>query len=109
MNDKVCIDASLALTWLLSVEQNEIANALRSKWDDAGVEIIAPPLFHAQVTSVLRQQVYLKRLPPEEGEEAFSTYLEMGVKSIDSPGIQETAWELAKRFDLPQTLSLIHI
>ena len=71
MNDRVCIDASLALTWLLSVEQNEIANALRWKWDDAGVEIIAPPLFHAEVTSVLRQQVYFKRLPPEEGEEAF--------------------------------------
>jgi predicted nucleic acid-binding protein len=109
MNDRVCIDASLALTWLLSVEQNEIADALRSKWDDAGVEIIAPPLFHAELTSVLRQQVYLKRLPPEEGEEAFSTYLEMGVKSIDSPRIQEMAWELAKRFDLPRTFDMQYL
>ena len=109
MNDKVCIDASLALTWLLSVEQNEIANALRWKWDDAGVEIIAPPLFHAEVTSVLRQQVYFKRLPPEEGEEAFSTYLEMGVKSIDSPRIQEGAWKLAKKFNLPRTYDMQYL
>lgn len=109
MNDRVCIDASVALTWLLSVEQNEIANALRSKWDDACVDIIAPPLFHAEVTSVLRQQVYLKRLPPEEGEEAFSTYLEMGVKSIDSPGIQEMAWELAKKLDLPRTYDMQYL
>lgn len=109
MNDKVCIDASLALTWLLSVEQNEIANALRWKWDDAGVEIIAPPLFHAEVTSVLRQQVYFKRLPAEEGEEAFSTYLEMGVKSVDAPGIQKRAWELAKKFDLPRTYDMQYL
>jgi len=109
MNSTVCIDASLALTWLLSVEQNEIANALRWKWDDAGVEIIAPPLFHAEVTSVLRQQVYFKRLPPEEGEEAFSTYLEMGVKSVDAPGIQKRAWELAQKFNLPRTYDMQYL
>ena len=109
MNDRVCIDASLALTWLLSVEQNEIANALRWKWDDAGVEIIAPPLFHAEVTLVLRQQVYFKRLPPEEGEEAFSTYLEMGVKSVDTPGIQKRAWELAQKFNLPRTYGMQYL
>lgn len=109
MNDKVCIDASLALTWLLSVEQNEIANALRRKWDDAGVEIIVPPLFHAEVTSILREQVYFKRLPPEEGEEAFSTYLEMGVKSVDNPEIQKKAWSLARRFNLPRTYDMQYL
>ena len=105
----MCIDASLALTWLLSVEQNEIANALRWKWDDAGVEIIASPLFHAEVTSVLRQQIYFKRLPPEEGEEAFSTYLETGVKSVDAPEIQKRAWELTKKFSLPRTYDMQYL
>jgi len=109
MNDKVCIDASLALTWLLSVEQNEIANALRRKWDAAGVEIIVPPLFHAEVTSILREQVYFKRLPPEEGEEAFSTYLEMGVKSVDNPEIQKKAWSFARRFNLPRTYDMQYL
>ena len=109
MNDKVCIDASLALTWLLAVEQNEIANALRRKWDEYGVEIISAPLFHAEVTSVLREQVYFKRLPPEEGEEAFSTYLEMGVKSIDSLETQKKAWELAKRLNLSRTYDMQYL
>ena len=109
MNSSVCIDASLVLTWLLPAEQNEVANALRRKWYKNGVEIITAPLFHAEVTSVLRQQVYFRKLLPEEGEEAFSAYLEMGVRGIDSPGIQEMAWELAKRFNLPRTYDMQYL
>lgn len=109
MNDRVCIDASLALTWLLPAEQDEIADVLQQQWNKDGVEIISAPLFHAEVTSVLREQVYFKRLPPEEGEEAFLAYLEIGVKSIDSLEIQEMAWELAKRFNLPRTYDMQYL
>lgn len=109
MSDEVCIDASLALTWLLPVEHNEVANTLRRKWDESGVEIITAPLFHAEVTSVLREQVYFEKLLPEEGEEAFSAYLEMGVKSIDSPEIQKKAWGLAKRFNLLRTYDMQYL
>jgi hypothetical protein len=56
------------------------------------VEILTAPLFHAEVTSVLRAQVYFEKLLPEEGEEAFSAYLEMEVKSVHKPRIQEKAW-----------------
>jgi predicted nucleic acid-binding protein len=103
MNGSVCIDASLALTWLLPAEQDGIASILRRKWDEQGVEIITAPLFHAEVTLVLSEQVYFKKLLPEEGEEVFSVYLGMGVKSIDTPEIQKKAWELAKKFNLPRT------
>ena len=109
MNGRVCIDASLALIWLLPAERNKIADALRQKWDEDGVEIISAPLFHAEVTSVLREQVYFEKLLPQEGEEAFSTYLEMGVRSIDSPEIQRKAWELARRFNLPRTYDMQYL
>jgi len=109
MNNSVCIDASLALVWLLPAEQNEIANALRREWYRNGIEIITAPLFHAEVTSVLREQVYFKRLPPEEGEEAFLAYTEMGVKSVDSTGIQKVAWELAKKFNFPRTYDMQYL
>ena len=109
MNNKVCVDASLALVWLLPAEQNEVANALRREWYKNGIEIITAPLFHAEVTSVLREQVYFKRLPPEEGEEAFLAYTEIGVKSIDSPRIQKKAWELAKEFNLPRTYDMQYL
>jgi len=109
MNGSVCIDASLALIWLLPAEQDETASILRRKWDEEGVEVVTAPLFHAEVTSVLRQQVYFKRLLPEEGEEAFSAYSKIGVKSADNPGIQEVAWELAKKFNLPRTYDMQYL
>jgi len=109
MNSTVCIDASLALIWLLPAQQDETADALRRKWDEAGVELITAPLFHAEVTSVLREQVFFKRLMPEEGEDAFSAYLEMGVKSIDRHGIQEMAWDLAQKFNLPRTYDMQYL
>ncbi len=109
MSNSVCIDASLALTWLLPAEQNEVANTLRREWCENGMEIITAPLFHAEVTSVLREQVYFERLLPEEGEEAFSAYSEIGVKSIDSPKIQQRAWELAKEFNLPRTYDMQYL
>jgi len=109
MNGMVCIDASLALTWLLPAEQNEAANALRREWDKEGMELITTPLFHAEVTSVLREQVYFRRLLPEEGEEAFSIYLDIGVRSIDDPEVQKKAWELAKKFNLPRTYDMQYL
>ncbi len=109
MNSNVCVDASLVLTWLLPTEQNKVTNALHREWYKKGVEIISAPLFHAEVTSVLREQVYLRKLLPEEGEEAFSAYLEIGVRSIDNSRIQEVAWELAKRFNLPRTYDMQYL
>ena len=109
MNGRVCIDASLALTWLLPADQNEAANALRREWDKEGMELITTPLFHAEVTSVLREQVYFRRLLPEEGEEAFSIYLDIGVRSIDDPEVQKKAWELAKKFNLPRTYDMQYL
>jgi predicted nucleic acid-binding protein len=109
MNGSVCIDASLGLTWLLPAEQDDIASILRRKWDEEGVDIVTAPLFHAEVSSVLREQVYFKKLLPEEGEEVFSVYLGMGVKSIDTPEIQRKAWELAKKFNLPRTYDMQYL
>lgn len=109
MRGRVCIDASLALTWLLPAEQNEATDALRREWDKEGMELIAAPLFHAEVTSVLREQVYFRSLLPEEGEEAFSSYLDIGVRSVDDPEVQKKAWELAKKFNLPRTYDMQYL
>ena len=109
MNSTVCIDASLALMWLLPAERNEAANTLRREWHKNDVQIITAPFFHAEVSSVLREQVYFNKLPTEEGEQAFSAYLEIGVKNVDSPVIQEMAWELAKRFNLPRTYDMQYL
>ncbi|MBM2825419.1 MAG: putative nucleic acid-binding protein, contains domain [Dehalococcoidales bacterium] len=100
-SNSVCIDSSLALAWLLVAQQNDNADAIRQEWSEKSVELLGPPMFHAEVTSVLRQQVFFKRILPEEGEELFSVYLEIPIRIIDGQQIYRKAWELAKKFNLP--------
>ena len=100
-SNSVCVDSSLALAWLLVAQQNDNADALRQEWSEKGVKLLGPPMFHAEVTSVLRQQVFFKRILPEEGEEVFSIYQEIPVRTIDEPAMYRKAWELAKEFNLP--------
>jgi predicted nucleic acid-binding protein len=104
--DKVCVDASLALTWLLNVEKDDRADTLRKQWERSSIELIGPPMFHAEVTSVLREEVFFKRLSGEEGEEAFRLYSLIQISIIDDPAIYRKAWELAKKYNLPRTYDM---
>ncbi len=99
--NSVCVDASIAIAWLSYERHTATANALRREWREKGVQMVGPPLFHAEVTSTLRKQVYFKRILPEEGEEAFSICLEIPIRIIDEPEMYRLAWELAKEFNLP--------
>ncbi len=38
---------------------------------------------------------------PEEGEEAFSIYLDIPIRIIDEQEVYRKAWQLAKEFNLP--------
>jgi predicted nucleic acid-binding protein len=107
--DRVCVDASLALTWLLSIEEDEIADKLRRQWQKDKVKLICPPVFHAEVTSVLREEVFFKRLSAAEGEEAFSLYADIPVAVIADMAIYRTAWELAKKYNLPRTYDMQYL
>ncbi len=99
--NSVCVDASLAVAWLSWEAHTPIANALRQEWREHGVQMVGPPMFHAEVTSAIRQHVYFKRILPEEGEEAFSIYLDIPIRIIDGPEVYRKAWQLAQEFNLP--------
>jgi len=100
-SNSVCVDASLAVAWLSWEEHTPIANALRREWYEHNVQMVGPALFQAEVTSALRQHVYFKRILPEEGEEAFSIYLDIPIRIIDKPEVYRKAWQLAQGFNLP--------
>jgi predicted nucleic acid-binding protein len=107
--DKVCVDASLALTWLLNVQKDDRADTLRKQWERNNIELVGPPMFHAEVTSVLREEVFFKRLSDEEGEEAFRLYSLIQISIIDSPAIYRKAWQLAKEYNLPRTYDMQYL
>ena len=108
-SDRVCIDASLALTWLLSVQPVERADTLRRRWLKDGIELIGPPLFRAEVTSVLREEVYFKRLTREEGEEAFRLYAIIPIRIVNNQAIYRKAWELAGEHNQHRTYDMQYL
>jgi predicted nucleic acid-binding protein len=108
-SDRVCVDASLALTWLLSTQPEESADALRRQWLEAHIELIGPPLFHPEVTSVLREEVYYKRLTLKEGEEAFRLYSLIPIRIVNNPNIYRKAWELAKEYNQNRTYDMQYL
>jgi predicted nucleic acid-binding protein len=107
--DKVCVDASLALTWLLSIEKDDRADRLRRQWQKDRIKLICPPMFHSEVTSVLREEVFFKRLSAEEGEDVFLLYSDIPVVAISDLSIYLKAWELAKKYNLPRTYDMQYL
>ncbi|MBI3930897.1 MAG: type II toxin-antitoxin system VapC family toxin [Chloroflexi bacterium] len=101
MNSRVCVDASLAVQWLIPTQQDPLAESLLQSWDQAGTELIGPPLFDAEVTSTIRRHVYFKKLLPAQGEKAFLFYHELAVKIVSPPELPRIAWQLAQAFNLP--------
>lgn len=100
-SSSVCIDASLALAWLFYDEHREQADELLKIWARDAIELVAPPMFHAEVGSSIRKNVYFKHILPAEGERLFAVYSEMPVKIVDGWDIYRKAWQLAKEFNLP--------
>jgi len=99
----VCIDASLFLAWLLAEKHDKAALNLLSNWSRDGLELVSAPLFHAEVTSVLRNKVYFRKLPIEQAENAFLLYQQFDIScKISDLEIQKKAWKLAKALDLPR-------
>jgi predicted nucleic acid-binding protein len=99
--NKVCVDASVVVSWLFDEEYSHSADALRREWHDQGVQMLGPALFHVEVTSAIRQRVYFGQIQPEEGEEVFLIYLDIPIRIIDGQEIYRLAWQLAKEHNSP--------
>ena len=108
-NYPVCVDASLAVLWLLPFQQTAEASLLLARWDKEQADLIGPPLFNAEVTSALRFNVYNKRLTPDEGEKAFAGFLDLAIKTINHPELPGKAWELAVKYNQPRTYDMQYL
>ena len=109
MSYQVCVDASLTILWLLPTQRTPQATELLEQWVRAGVDLIGPPLFDAEVTSTIRLNVYLNKILPEEGEEAFSGYSALAVRTVSPPGLYRRAWELAIDYNQRRTYDMQYL
>lgn len=102
MAGQVCVDASLALMLLLPHDLTPQVESLWRTWSQEETDLVAPPLFFAEVTSVLRESVHFGRLDAGEGEMAFSAFMKLEVRSVSPPDLQPRAWALAKEHRRPR-------
>lgn len=102
MNSQVCVDVSLALKLILVEADSAAAQRLWDTWIEANVEVVAPPLFAFEGTSVICSKAQRGLIPPEEADLMFKAFHLLGVRLLYPEGLHQRAWELARRFQRPQ-------
>lgn len=105
MTEKVCIDASLALKWVVQEEDSDLADALLREWQRQRMQIVAPTLFLFEVHAALRKLVHRKILTEKEGDEARDKFITL-CEWFTFPTPTDffaTAWQMARTYRRPTT------
>ena len=84
---KVVVDASIALRWVLRDEKEARVDAVLEEWVATLTEMLAPPLFPAEITNALYLSVRRNRLSLEEADLALRTIMLLGVQVTEPFGL----------------------
>jgi predicted nucleic acid-binding protein len=101
VNGFVCVDACVAVKWVLPEEDSEIALELYARAKTDGDTLVAPPHMPVEVVNVIRKYVRRGELLPAEGERVLAAFLDFDVSLAAPSGLYESALLLAQRFDRP--------
>lgn len=101
MTSQICVDAGILLKLVLREPDSHLAEALWQSWVLDGVQVIAPYLFHFEITAILRKVVHRGLISQEIGIRALAKALEFDVTLQTFPDIHERAWTLATQLNRP--------
>ena len=107
--DKICIDASLALKWVLPEIYTNRAQELLRGWITKEYTLIAPALFIFEVTSALRNKVYRQIITQEEGFSALNQIRHGRIEFIFSQNLVERAWAISEDLELPTAYDAFYL
>jgi predicted nucleic acid-binding protein len=108
-HERICVDASLLLHWLLPSERDVHLDQVMAEWLRSGVELIGPVLLYSEVPSVIRLRVSTGKLTEDEGEVAFNLFNSLRVARVDRGDLHLRAWELTKRYNRPCTYDMTYL
>ncbi len=100
MKTWICLDASLVLRLRSGGPHQEEVDEQWQQWISEQITFIAPPLFGFEVTSVVWQHVYHKRVTLKQGRRIFRDIFEQGIRLEYPTDLHEQAWAVAHRFNL---------
>ena len=101
MSECLCIDASLAIKWVLPEADSDQAESLLRKWKSERAILIAPHLFIYEVCSILAKRLYRKEISFPESLKAIQALDQLEIK-LESPArLQEESLRLARELNQP--------
>ena len=98
--DKVVVDASLALRWVLRDEKEVRVDDLLGQWATSLTRMLVPPLFLPETTNALYLSVRRRRITLEEARLALATIIEVGVEVTEPAGLYSRSLDLAAEYGL---------
>jgi predicted nucleic acid-binding protein len=94
-SDKLVVDASVAIKWLLREPGREEAVRILKSFGQGEVRLIAPHLLVSEVSSGLCKHVRRGEITREQAEHLFSEFLLYCPTLLHSPGVSRSALQLA--------------
>ena len=99
----ICVDASVALLWLLTDKETPAARRLRQFCNREDILMIAPALFRAEVTSAIRRWAFSGDIDLSLAREALGRSLRFPVSvEHDFDALQLRAFDIATRLNRPR-------
>jgi predicted nucleic acid-binding protein len=100
----ICVDASVAVKWIMEEERSDRADGLYNATVEAGQPIIAPPLLPLEVTNILRQRMRAQsRISLVTATEFLDAFLALPIEYHNPAGLHHQALVLADAIGLPAT------
>ena len=98
---EICIDANVVVKWYTAEDFRDKAMALADECFDQGIEMIAPEVFFAEVSSAIRRKVHRKLLLPAEGLLAVGVLSRTEIIPYSLKDLYKGAWRIAETYGLP--------
>ena len=100
----ICVDASVAIKWLLKEERSDRAIAFYNATTNANQPIVAPPLLPLEVTNILRQRMRAQDgISLTRATEHLAAFLALPIEFHNPVGLHHEALVLADALGLPAT------
>ena len=95
MNAAICVDASVAVKWLLPEEGSAEALSLLQGALSAGTDVVGPPHLPVEVTSAIYKRLRQHEITLEEARDRLRAFAAIPVGLALPDGLNEKALELA--------------
>ena len=98
MNGVACVDASVAVKWVVTEDDTTSALEFLSQAVETETRLVGPLHLKAEVTSAVYRRLRLGELVADEARAAIAEFQSISLELVDLPGLSQRALELSLQF-----------